>query len=196
MGARACAEREAPRRGRAARRHARSALCRDCEIMRSAATTLLLLASVATCAASGVVLARAPARRRQPPMAVVLDPNSLAEVVVVEGGLNFLNLYQGVITIRILLSWFPQAQSVGILQPLFQASDVYLNLFRGVVPPIGGIDISPIGAFFVLNLLQNGVASLACTADAPVKVQPRLALPGSRLVQQALRRKERAAIAA
>jgi uncharacterized protein YggT (Ycf19 family) len=38
-----------------------------------------------------------------------------------------------------------------------------LNLFRGVVPPIGGIDISPIGAFFVLNLLTNSVASLGAT---------------------------------
>ena len=73
-------------------------------------------------------------------------------VIVVEGGVNFLSLYSGLITIRILLSWFPQAQSVALLRPVFTASDVYLNLFRGIVPPIGGIDISPIGAFFVLNL--------------------------------------------
>ena len=69
-----------------------------------------------------------------------------AQVIFVEGGLNFLSLYQGVITIRILLSWFPQAQGVGLLRPLFTVSDAYLNLFRGIVPPIGGIDISPIGA--------------------------------------------------
>ena len=47
-----------------------------------------------------------------------------------------------------------------------------LNLFRGVVPPIGGIDISPIGAFFVLNLLTNSVASLGVTG--PLKdLEPR-----------------------
>ena len=69
-----------------------------------------------------------------------------AQIIVVEGGINFLSLYQGLITIRILLSWFPQAQGVALLQPIFTASDVYLNLFRGIVPPIGGIDISPIGA--------------------------------------------------
>lgn len=63
-----------------------------------------------------------------------------------EGGLNFLMLYQGLLTVRILLSWFPQAQGVALLRPVFTASDVYLNLFRGVIPPIGGIDISPIGS--------------------------------------------------
>ena len=36
-------------------------------------------------------------------------------------------------------------------------SDVYLNLFRGVIPSIGGLDISPIAAFFVLNLLTSSV---------------------------------------
>ena len=100
---------------------------------------------------------------------------------MVEGGLNFLALYQGLITIRILLSWFPQAQGIGLLQPIFTVSDAYLNLFRGIVPPIGGIDISPIGAFFVLNLLQSSVASLAAT-NGPIKVmqQP---MPGSKLLK-------------
>eukprot|EP00322_Chrysochromulina_rotalis_P025835 CAMPEP_0115833178 /NCGR_PEP_ID=MMETSP0287-20121206/3038_1 /TAXON_ID=412157 /ORGANISM="Chrysochromulina rotalis, Strain UIO044" /LENGTH=160 /DNA_ID=CAMNT_0003286583 /DNA_START=17 /DNA_END=499 /DNA_ORIENTATION=+ len=144
---------------------------------------LLLLASLAAVAAHApLVVAKPMARRQQPAMALVLPPDSLSEVIVVEGGLNFLSLYQGIITIRILLSWFPQAQGIALLQPIFTASDVYLNLFRGVVPPIGGIDISPIGAFFVLNLLQNGVASLALTPSSEIKVEQRR-LPGSRLLQ-------------
>jgi len=114
---------------------------------------------------------------------MVLPPDSIAEVVVVEGGLNFLSLYQGLLTIRILLSWFPQAQGVALLRPVFTVSDAYLNLFRGVVPPIGGIDISPIGAFFVLNLLFNGVASLAATTGAPVTVHSRPPL-GSRVLRR------------
>ena len=110
--------------------------------------------------------------------------HNLSQIVVVEGGVNFLALYQGLLTVRILLSWFPQAQGVALLQPVFTVSDVYLNLFRGVVPPIGGIDISPIGAFFVLNLLQSGVASLAATG-APVSVrQSRRPLPGAQLMQR------------
>merc|ERR1719163_724484 len=142
--------------------------------------TSLFVFSLAAAVVSATPLAMsAPpiARRPVAPMALVLPPDSLGEIIVVEGGLNFLSLYQGLITIRILLSWFPQAQGVALLQPVFTVSDVYLNLFRGVVPPIGGIDISPIGAFFVLNLLQQGVASLAATG-APVSVrQSRRPLP-------------------
>jgi len=83
--------------------------------------------------------------------------------------------------VRILLSWFPQAQGIALLRPVFTVSDVYLNLFRGVVPPIGGLDISPIGAFFVLNLLTSGVASVGVTRGA--------AWP-ARLRQKELRQKE------
>ena len=73
--------------------------------------SFLLLACLASAACHApLVLARPPtARRQQPLLALVLPPDSLAEVIVVDGGLNFLSLYQGVITIRILLSWFPQA---------------------------------------------------------------------------------------
>jgi|EP00900_Chrysochromulina_parva_P022107 YggT family protein len=149
----------------------------------------VLLACLASAACHApLLLARPPmARRQQPLLALVLPPDSLAEVIVVDGGLNFLSLYQGVITIRILLSWFPQAQGIALLRPIFTASDVYLNLFRGVIPPIGGLDISPIGAFFVLNLLQNGVASLALTPAALANTRPKAdgsrRLPGSRVLQ-------------
>merc|ERR1719238_1807973 len=97
---------------------------------------------------------------------MVLPNDNLAEIVLVEGGVNFLSLYQGVLTIRILLSWFPQAQGIALLRPVFTASDVYLNLFRGVIPPIGGLDISPIAAFFTLNLLQNSFVSLGAVKGA------------------------------
>ena len=102
----------------------------------------------------------------------------------VDGGLNVISIYMGVITIRILLSWFPQAQGVAALAPLFTVSDAYLNLFRGVVPPIGGINISPIGAFFVLNLLSSGVASLAAPMRGAPDKQPaaRPRMPGARIV--------------
>jgi YggT family protein len=98
---------------------------------------------------------------RHPPAEANLIPyNSLAHVVIVEGGLNFLALYQGILTLSILLSWFPQSRGVGVLQPVFNVSDVYLNLFRGIIPAIGGLDLSPILAFFLLNFAQSAIASL------------------------------------
>lgn len=149
--------------------------------------TVLLLGACAALADANMLVARP----RQPAnqaavtphhMAMVLPPDSIAEVVVVEGGVQFLSLYTGLITLRILLSWFPQAQSVSLLQPLFTVSDAYLNLFRGIVPPIGGIDISPIGAFFVLNLLTNSVAGLGATNSGNVNVVAP-PFPGTRVVK-------------
>ena len=59
-----------------------------------------------------------------PPMAMILPADNVPLMVVEEGAVNFLSLYGGVLTLRILLSWFPQAQSVALLQPIFTVSDI------------------------------------------------------------------------
>ena len=62
---------------------------------------------------------------------------------------TFLNIYFVLLIIRILLSWFPNVDWMS--QPfatLSQLTDPYLNLFRSIIPPLGGIDFSPILAFF------------------------------------------------
>lgn len=139
-----------------------------------------LLCLAATADASSALTRPRPAVTplRQPgaELAMVMPGESLAEVILVDGSLNFLSIYTGILTVRILLSWVPQAQGIEILRPIFTVSDAYLNLFRGVIPPIGGIDISPIGAFFVLNLLTNSLASLGATSPpvaAPTRPVPR-----------------------
>jgi len=98
-------------------------------------------------------------------LAVAIPGNGLAEQVFVGGFGNFLSVYNLVITARILLSWFPQAQSVGILQPVFAITDPYLNLFRGILPSLGGLDFSPILAFVALNFATGASASLGCEID-------------------------------
>jgi len=49
---------------------------------------------------------------------------------------------------------------VGILQPVFQITDPYLNLFRGLIPPVFGLDLSAILAFVTLNVLTGVTASV------------------------------------
>lgn len=47
---------------------------------------------------------------------------------------------------------FPNPPQV-IAQPLATVCDPYLNLFRGIIPPLGGtIDLSPILAFITLDV--------------------------------------------
>ncbi len=65
---------------------------------------------------------------------------------------TFLQIYVALMIIRVLLSWFP---NINWYDPPFsilsQLTDPYLNLFRSIIPPLGGIDFSPLIAFFVLQ---------------------------------------------
>jgi YggT family protein len=92
--------------------------------------------------------------------AAMLPGDFVAGQVVASGISSFLSLYQAALTIRILLTWFPSPPQV-IAEPLSTVCDPYLNLFRGIIPPIGGtIDLSPILAFVVLNIFTGSAASL------------------------------------
>ncbi len=65
---------------------------------------------------------------------------------------NFLQIYFVLLFVRILLSWFPNIDwSSNPWAILSQLTDPYLNLFRSIVPPLGGIDLSPILAFLALQ---------------------------------------------
>ena len=68
-----------------------------------------------------------------------------------------LMIYSVVLLIRVLLSWFPNLDwgSNPILSGISSITDPYLNLFRGLIPPLGGIDLSAFVAFLALNLLQS-----------------------------------------
>ena len=77
---------------------------------------------------------------------------------------TFLNIYLVLLIIRILLSWFP---NVDWYNPPFsvisQLTDPYLNLFRSIIPPLGGLDLSPILAFLLLQIVAQGVSQVAAT---------------------------------
>jgi len=73
-----------------------------------------------------------------------------------------LEIYSLILIIRVLLSWFPNLDwSNPVLSSISSITDPYLNAFRGIIPPIGGLDISPILAFVVLNLMQSLLGSAA-----------------------------------
>lgn len=108
---------------------------------------------------------------RNAPVAMAIPGYGVTEQIFVGGFSNFLQIYNFVITARVLLSWFPQAQSIGALQPVFAITDPYLNLFRGIIPPIFGLDLSPILAFFTLNVLTSTTASIGCEIPEEYKEQ-------------------------
>ncbi|CCB85089.1 MULTISPECIES: YggT family protein [Parachlamydia] len=55
---------------------------------------------------------------------------------------------------RILSSWLPELHQYRIMQFIAFYTDPYLNFFRGVIPPLGMIDISPIFAFLALSFIE------------------------------------------
>ena len=74
---------------------------------------------------------------------------------------NLFYFYLLLIFIRIFLSWIPNID--WDTQPftfLSSITDPYLNIFRGIIPPIGGmLDVSPIVAIILLQLLQVIIVS-------------------------------------
>jgi len=74
---------------------------------------------------------------------------------------TFITIYTGLLFVRILLTWFPNISFYD--QPfatLAQLTDPYLNLFRSIIPPLGGMDFSPMLAIIVLQLLGSFVAGI------------------------------------
>lgn len=74
---------------------------------------------------------------------------------------NFIQLYLLLIIVRILLSWFQTAEWAGkIISFLAPITDPYLNIFRSIIPPLGGIDFSAILAIIVLQLVPELLGGL------------------------------------
>lgn len=69
------------------------------------------------------------------------------------------NLYFILIIIRIFMSWIPNIdwdqQPIKFVREI---TDAYLDVFRRFVPPLGGLDFSPIVALIVLQILQGVIA--------------------------------------
>ncbi len=80
---------------------------------------------------------------------------------------NIFNLFYFLIILRIFLSWIPSVNWFN--QPwktVREVTDLYLNLFRRIVPTFGGLDFSPIIAIIVLQIIQNILLFLIAKAAA------------------------------
>ena len=79
-----------------------------------------------------------------------------------------LEIYSLILLVRVLLSWFPNLDwSNPVLSTVSSITDPYLIAFRGLIPPIGGLDLSAIVAFLALSLGQQllGAASMSMLAS-------------------------------
>lgn len=103
--------------------------------------------------------------------AAILGSDSVAVVVASNGVLNFLNIYNTLLIVRLILTWFPNPPPV-IVNPLSTICDPYLGIFRGIIPPLGGtLDLSPVLAFLVLNVFTNSAAALPAELPSSAMVE-------------------------
>lgn len=74
---------------------------------------------------------------------------------------NLFYFYFLLIMIRIFLSWIPSIDWFS--QPfksIREITDLYLDLFRRLIPPVGGLDFSPIIAIIALQIIQSFTVGL------------------------------------
>lgn len=68
---------------------------------------------------------------------------------------NFFYFFYLLIILRIFLTWIPsidwQQQPIKAVREI---TDLYLDIFRRFIPPVGGLDFSPIIALIVLQIIQ------------------------------------------
>lgn len=85
----------------------------------------------------------------------MLAINSYAIIQVVKTLIDF---YSFLVLAYCLLTWFP-IRSGSLLEDIGMVLQSivgpYLNLFRRFLPPMGGIDWSPVLAILVLNMLET-----------------------------------------
>ena len=73
-----------------------------------------------------------------------------------------LQAFTWLILIRVLITWIPNLDPFNpIVRLLRQATDPILEPARRIIPPIGGMDISPIVVILILQGLQMLLQRLA-----------------------------------
>lgn len=65
------------------------------------------------------------------------------------------DVYYTLILVRVILSFFRHNPYQPLIRFIYEVTEPWLGLFRRLIPPVGGIDFSPMAALFVLVLLNR-----------------------------------------
>jgi YggT family protein len=75
-----------------------------------------------------------------------------------------LTAYTIVLVVRIILSWTtmfwsPPSSLTPAIRIVYDLTEPVMGLFRRVIPPVGGLDLSPIFIFVIISIIQRQVCS-------------------------------------
>lgn len=73
-----------------------------------------------------------------------------------------LTLYYVILVIRVILSfvtmmWSPPRALTPAIRIVYDLTEPVLGLFRKYIPPMGGLDLSPLFVFLALGLIRSGL---------------------------------------
>lgn len=89
----------------------------------------------------------------KPKVVVSISLYTIAQLVS-----TLVNFYEMLICIYIIMSWFPLREgglAYDIAVVLQSVCEPFLGIFRRFIPPIGGLDFSPVIAILALNLVTR-----------------------------------------
>jgi YggT family protein len=75
-----------------------------------------------------------------------------------------LNVYWFILLIRIVLSWTtmfwsPPGSLTPVIRVIYDLTEPVMGFFRRFIPPIGGLDLSPIFIFIILQLIRGALCT-------------------------------------
>ncbi len=72
------------------------------------------------------------------------------------------SLFTTIVIVRILFSWIRVGYYTGgaLTRFIYDTTEPVLAIFRGLIPPIAGFDLSPILLFFLLSFVKNAIRGL------------------------------------
>lgn len=73
---------------------------------------------------------------------------------------NLARILNVLILIRVLLSWMPVNRSNPIISLIYQLTEPILAPIRRLLPSLGGLDISPIIAMLLIEIVQRLLIAL------------------------------------
>ncbi|MEW6572685.1 MAG: YggT family protein [Bacillota bacterium] len=65
------------------------------------------------------------------------------------------DVYTLLIFVRVLLSWVRHNPYQPVIRFVYDVTDPYLRFFRRFIPPVGMVDLSPIIALIMLQVLKG-----------------------------------------
>lgn len=71
-----------------------------------------------------------------------------------------LELYHWTLIARIIISWLPIPRDNAIVRFIYEMTEPVMRPFRNILPPVGGLDLSPILVFMIFRLVSRWILEI------------------------------------